>query len=239
MRNSLFAICVTFIPLVSYGSVGGAVTEATGRAVGKASYRLSQSFGIEPEIILFIVIAIIVIAVMWSRTDEPEKIEPKLTKADTEHRYAQARKNIVKEAPAELYRITGNEYNDAEARKNKAKKARAEKKQAELDEILNVMPTRYSELKPIVVEVVDGYEFNGIKETATILTSQEQINTLLLEYSSDLADAYKSAVRKSILVHNPYFHLRRPEVAKKMRKIVDSCIEIGAGVIAQRMDIQR
>lgn len=239
MRNLLFAICVTFIPLVSCGSAGGAVAEATGRAVGKASSRISQYFDIETEFIIFIVIAIIVIAVIWGGTNEPEKIEAKLTEADTEHSYAQARKNTVREAPAELHPINREEYDDAEARKNKAKKARAEKKQAELDGILDMMPTRYSELTPIVVAVVDGYEFNGIKETATILTSQEQINTLLLEYSSDLADAYKSAVRKSILVHNPYFHLRRPEVAKKMRKIVDLCIEIGAGVIAQRMDIQR
>ena len=117
------------------------------------------------------------------------------------------------------------------------RKAKAEKLAAEqAEELLSYMPSKLSQLTPLVSSVIDNYDFSECHNTIQLLTFDEA-QSVLRDYSEGCALDYRKAIKEytqSGYSTNPFPH-RKIIIREKYDQLTEKAVEIGVRAIAKQI----
>lgn len=144
------------------------------------------------------------------------------------------RAKIEAEIRAEDRRKKQRERRKKKAAEDKLKREELKAKQAE--ELLSYMPTKLSQLTPLVSKVIKDYDFSECHDSIQLLSPSEA-QTVLRDYSEDCEDDYRRAIKEFIesgYSTNPFPH-RKEEIREKYKQLTEKSVEIGARAIAKQI----
>ena len=128
------------------------------------------------------------------------------------------------------------DYNTIQDRE-KRKREKAEKLAAEqAEELLSYMPSKLSQLTPLVSQVIDNYDFSECHNTIQLLTFDEA-QSVLRDYSEGLARDYRAAIKEFIdsgYSTNSFPH-RKKVIREKYVQLTEKAVGLGARAIAEKI----
>ena len=109
-----------------------------------------------------------------------------------------------------------------------------------INESLKALTFSTYELTEIAISVVDQYNYDELKEVASVIVEASLLDNVLYEESKRLSSQYKSAIieiSKTRCRNSVSRYLEKEEAAARLRSLVNSCISLGRGAIGKKIGL--
>lgn len=190
-------------------------------------------------------IPLLVLIIYGYIADSLEKSkEPKKAKASPERLEERARINaeikiLEEKRQRRIARRKAAEAKEITERNAKRKENVERKKNAKREAgiIASHMPSRLSDLTPIVLEVVESYDFSECKKTIEVIDADD-VDSVLRDYSERLTEDYKKGIRDYINSISPIsFSYENKIAVEKFDHVVEEAVRIGSRAIGKSIGL--